>query len=277
VTVGLPEMAHGKVQLSVHGDWLDAPEVAFYGASRDERFGFAYTTMSAGVDARVQPWKRVAFGGGFDLVAADASSPCSASSPACSAGAAAPRLDPTYGQSNVFVELDTRATPGYTTSGGFYRLDFSDFRETGGGPSTFQRVDAEVQRYIPMFRDNSVVALRGLVSSTMTADGNEVPFFLLPELGSQTLRGYSTWRFRDRNRVLLTGEYRWASGPFVDMALFMDAGTVAHRFDGLELGRLHTSHGVGVRFHTPNQTALRVELARSTEGLGLLFSFSPRF
>jgi outer membrane protein assembly factor BamA len=210
----------------------------------------------------------VAFGGGFDLASADATSPLDA---------AAPRLDPTYGQANVFVELDTRATPGYTASGGYYRVDFSDYRETGGGPSTFQRVDAEVQRYIPMFRDNSVVALRGLVSSTMTADGNEVPFFLLPELGSQTLRGYSTWRFRDRNRVLLTGEYRWASGPFVDMALFMDAGTVAHRFDGLELGRLHTSHGVGVRFHTPNQTALRVELARSTEGLGLLFSFSPRF
>jgi outer membrane protein assembly factor BamA len=138
-------------------------------------------------------------------------------------------------------------------------------------------VDAEVQRFIPVFRDTWVVALRGLVSSTMTADGNEVPFFLLPELGGHTLRGYSTWRFRDRNRVLLTGEYRWAAGPFVDMAVFMDAGSVASRFDDLDLGRLHTSHGIGVRFHTPSQTALRVELARSTEGLGLLFSFSPRF
>jgi ATP:ADP antiporter, AAA family len=268
VTVGLPEMAHGKVQLSVHGNWLDAPDVAFYGASRDQRYGFEYSTMSAGIDARIQPAKRVAFGGGFDIVSADASSPLDAT---------APRLDPTYGQSRVFVELDTRATPGYTTSGGYYRVDLSDYRETGGGASTFQRVDAEVQRYIPMFRDSQVIALRGLVSSTMTADGDEVPFFLLPELGGHTLRGYSTWRFRDRNRVLLTGEYRWAAGPFVDMAVFMDAGSVASRFDELDLGRLHTSHGIGVRFHTPNQTALRVELARSTEGLGLLFSFSPRF
>jgi AAA family ATP:ADP antiporter len=268
VKVGLPEMANGKVQLSVHGNWLDAPEVAFYGGSKAERYGFAYQTMGAGIDARIQPWKRVAFGGGFDMVSADASSPIDA---------AAPSLDPTYGQSSVFVELDTRAAPGYTTSGGLYRVDFSDFRETGGGPSTFQRVDAEVQRYVPMFRNSQVIALRGLVSSTMTADGNEVPFFLLPELGSRTLRGYSTWRFRDRNRVLLTGEYRWAAGAFVDMAVFMDAGTVASRFDDLDLGRLHTSHGIGVRFHTPSQTALRVELARSTEGLGLLFSFSPRF
>jgi outer membrane protein assembly factor BamA len=122
-----------------------------------------------------------------------------------------------------------------------------------------------------------VIALRGLVSTTTAAEGHEVPFFLLPELGGHTLRGYPSWRFRDRHRVLLTGEYRWAAGPFVDMALFVDAGSVAPRVDELDLGRLRTSHGIGLSFHTPSQTALRVELARSTEGLGLLFSFSPRF
>jgi hypothetical protein len=43
----------------------------------------------------------------------------------------------------------------------------------------------------------------------------------------------------------LTGEYRWAAGPFVDMAVFMDAGTVAREFDDLDLGRLTTTQGVG--------------------------------
>jgi AAA family ATP:ADP antiporter len=268
VSVGLPELARGQVRLSVHGGWLDAPDVALYGASRDERHSFEYTTTSVGMAARIRPWKRVAFGGGLDMVAADASSPT---------GAGQPRVDPTYGQSRAFIELDTRATPGYTTSGGYYRLDVSDIRETGGGRYTFQRVDAEAQRYIPILRDRWVVALRGLVSTTTADDGHDVPFFLLPALGGHTLRGYPSWRFRDRNRVLLTGEYRWTAGPFVDMALFMDAGSVAPRFDELDLGRLHTSHGVGLTFHTPSQTAMRVELARSTEGLGLLFSFSPRF
>ena len=55
----------------------------------------------------------------------------------------------------------------------------------------------------------------------------------MPDLGgSHTLRGYPTWRFRDRNRLLLTGEYRWTAGPFVDMALFLDAGKVAPRVAG---------------------------------------------
>jgi ATP:ADP antiporter, AAA family len=268
MTVGLPELARGKVKLSVGGRWLDAPDVAFYGASRDERHGFDYTTTSAGITARVQPWKRVAFGGGFDLVSAETTLPMDAT---------APGLDLTYGQSRLFVELDTRSTPGYTTAGGYYRADLTDYRDTDGGQYSFQRMDVEAQRYIPIFRDSSVIALRGLVSTTTAGDDHDVPFFLMPALGGHTLRGYPSWRFRDRNRVLLTGEYRWAAGPFVDMAVFMDAGSVAPEFGDLDLGRLRTSHGVGLSFHTPSQTALRVELARSREGLGLVFSFSPRF
>jgi len=268
LSVGLPEFGRGRVTIRLNGRFLDAPAVAFYGATEDDRRTFEYTTANAGAVARVQVAKRVAFGGGFDLVTADAGSPF---------GSIAPRVDITYGQTRAFVEADTRATPGYTTSGGYYRLDFTDYRETGGGPYTFQRMDADVQRFIPFMRDNSVIALRGLVSTTSTADGNEVPFFLQPALGGHTLRGYPSWRFRDRNRVLLTGEYRWAAGPFVDMAVFVDAGTVAPRFDELDLGRLHTSHGVGLTFHTTRQTAFRMEVARSNEGLGLVFSFSPRF
>ena len=88
------------------------------------------------------------------------------------------------------------------------------------GSHDFRRIDAEVKQFIPLLRENWVIALRALASSTDTADGNEVPLVLLPALGGgDSLRGYPAWRFRDRNRLLLTGEYRWTAGPFVDMAL----------------------------------------------------------
>ena len=272
VSVGLPEMARGRVTVAMNGRWLDAPKVSFYGTgagtSRDTKQTYEFTTRSVGALARVQASKRFAFGGGFDMVAAEAGAPF---------GATEAVISPTYGESRAFAEFDTRATPGYTTSGGFYRVDVVDSRETGSGHYTFQRVDADVQRFIPILRGNQAIALRGLVTTTTTADGNEVPFFLLPDLGGHELRGYPSFRFRDRNRVLLTGEYRWAAGPFVDMAIFMDAGTVAHQFDDLDLGRLTTTQGVGLTFHTPSRTALRVEVARSREGMGLVFSFSPNF
>ena len=51
---------------------------------------------------------------------------------------------------------------------------------------------------------------------------------LAPFLGSgSTLRGFANRRFTDRNRMLLTGEYRWRPSRYLDMALFMDAGQVA--------------------------------------------------
>ena len=89
---------------------------------------------------------------------------------------------------------------------------------------------------MPLLRVNWVIALRAAVSSTDAAAGHDLPYPLMPALGgSHSLRGYSTWRFRDRNSLLLTGEYRWTAGPFVDMALFADAGKVASRFTDLDL------------------------------------------
>jgi hemolysin activation/secretion protein len=105
-----------------------------------------------------------------------------------------------------------------------------------------------------------------------------VPYFLMPDLGgSHTLRGYPAWRFRDRNRVLLTGEYRWTAGPFVDMALFLDAGKVAPRARDLDLRGFTKTYGLGMSLHTPLSTVTRIEVARTPEGTSLVFSFSPSF
>ncbi len=80
-----------------------------------------------------------------------------------------------------------------------------------------------------------MLAFRALASTTNTAQGESVPFVLLPDLGgSHTLRGYPSWRFRDRSRMALTAEYRWKAGHFVDMALFVDAGQVAPRLADLD-------------------------------------------
>ena len=121
-------------------------------------------------------------------------------------------------------------------------------------------------------------SLRATASSTFTGANQAVPYSLLPALGGHdALRGYSSWRFRDRNRMLLSGEYRWTVGPLADMSVFMDAGAVAARFEDLASQTLRTSFGVGFTVHTPNATMARLEIARSREGLGLLISFGPSF
>jgi AAA family ATP:ADP antiporter len=274
--LALPEFGHGRVRVDVHGERIHAPAVAFFGLGNDsaraDRRTFGYDETTIGTTARVQATRLFAFGGGFDFLQT------SGDGEDASAALSLPTLDPSYRRASVFAEFDSRTSPGYTRRGGLYRAELADYRQASGTGSQFQRADVEVQRYIPILRENWVIALRGTASTTFTDAGQAVPYYLLPELGGhRALRGYSSWRFRDRNRLLLSGEYRWTAGPLVDMSIFMDAGKVAPRLEELTLRDLRTSYGIGFALHTPSATMTRIEVARSREGLGLLISFGPSF
>jgi len=77
--------------------------------------------------------------------------------------------------------------------------------------------------------------------------------------------------------MLLTAEYRWTPSKFMDAAIFYETGKVASQKSDLDLNDLHDCYGFGVRFHTPTATALRFELARSSETTRLIISASAPF
>jgi len=272
-TVKLPTLADERIGVELRGIWLDAPNFAFYGPGNDslktDRLNLIYRTSSVGMVARVQATKCFAVGGGLDAIQI-------ASRPAAAVSWTAASL--TYRRRHAFAEIDWRQSPGYTTRGGLCRLGWSGYRQTNAGAFSFSRVDAEVQEFVPVLRENWVIALRALASTTSVASGQNVPCVLLPDLGgSHTLRGYPARRFQDRHRVLLTAEYRWKAGQMVDMAFFVDAGKVAHRVRNLDFRNFRTTYGLGISFHTPLTTVTRIEIAHTREGTALILSFSPSF
>jgi outer membrane translocation and assembly module TamA len=77
---------------------------------------------------------------------------------------------------------------------------------------------------------------------------------------------------------LLQGEWRIIVNRYLDLAFFYDAGKVAPRTSDLDFKNLKDNYGIGLRFHGPAATPLRVELARSRESsLSLIFSSSASF
>ena len=64
---------------------------------------------------------------------------------------------------------------------------------------------------------------------------------------------------------------------YLDMAFFYDTGKVAERTSDLDLNGLRDDAGFGFRFHGPFATPLRLELAKSREGLHLVFASSAAF
>jgi outer membrane translocation and assembly module TamA len=101
---------------------------------------------------------------------------------------------------------------------------------------------------------------------------------MLPALGGgSSLRAYSSWRFRDQNSMLLQGEWRIMINRYLDLAFFYDTGKVAATTSDLDFNGMKDDFGVGVRFHGPFDTPLRVELAKGREGFNIVFSSSAVF
>ena len=146
-------------------------------------------------------------------------------------------------------------------------MRISDFQDRDLDAFAFRRVEVDVQQYLPISEKRQVFALRASAVVTHAEAGNEVPFYYQPTLGGkQTLRGFREFRFRDRDSLLFTAEYRWTAWWALDPALFVDAGKVASHRNDLDLSDLEVAYGIGFRFHSTNRFILRLDLAKSREG-----------
>lgn len=262
-----PEIGRGLFAVSLDASRTEAKKLLFYGLGPDSTTGSAFhydlVLAEAGATATVRPIHWFQLSGGYKWLNVDGVAQVPVP----------PDVLPGRGQelryqvAQAGAAIDWRKAPGYSTRGGLYRVVWSDYQETQNRPFSFQAVECEAVQLVPFVREQFVLAVRGLVTMTTTAEGNEVPFMLAPTLGSDdTLRGFVTRRFIDRNRVLLTAEYRWRPSHFIDMAVFVDAGKVAPRRSDLDLASLETDWGIGIRIHGPGFTALRMEVAKSREG-----------
>ena len=184
---------------------------------------------------------------------------------------------PIYLHVSARAGFDSRTSPGYTRTGGYYGVEGHEYFDPDGRQG-FKQANYTAIQHIPILRNTWVLSLRGEVETTVLAGDQTIPFFMLPALGGgSSLRGFSSWRFRDRNSLLLSGDFRDLANNFLDMALFYDAGKVASDTGDLNLDHLKSDYGIGFRIHGPAADPLRIEFARSNEGLAVVFSAKAAF
>ncbi|MFT7678619.1 MAG: hypothetical protein ACI8QC_002613 [Planctomycetota bacterium] len=126
-----------------------------------------------------------------------------------------------------------------------------------------------------------VLTLSGFVADTH----GELPYYSLPSLGGNTLRGYGTNRFTDRAAAYGSLEYRVGVVPrgitFTDririerinLALFYDFGTVAEDLEGLSHSRYLDSYGLGLHISFSREASFRIDYGFSDEGGNLTIGF----
>jgi len=276
--------ADGRLDLHARAGWRDATQVAFHGLGMDSpqdssNFGMQQAYVGGNAAVRPVPW--TVFRGGmsyedFTLGSGAGTTPSieEVHSPASAPGLGA---SPAYLHLSASGGIDTRPSPGYARRGGLYEVTYHNYGDRDSTYS-FDRMDAEIVQHIPILRENWVLSVHGLLQTTLD-DADAVPYFLMPSLGSgSTLRGYSSWRFRDRHSLLMSGEFRWIPNRLgLDMALFYDTGKVTPQFRDISWRGLASDVGIGIRFHGPLATPLRVELANGREGTRLVFAGSAAF
>jgi hypothetical protein len=192
----------------------------------------------------------------------------------------APGLDvqPDFVRTGTELRIDYIDAPFGTGLGGRYTAGFDRFSDRDGGRYSFDRVQIDLQQYVPIVNNARLIALRGRFADLRSDAGRDVPFYLQPTLGGgYSLRGLPAYRLRDRSLLLMQAEYRWQVNMFIAGALFYDTGTVAARPRDLSLGKLSHDYGIGVRAGYQANAALRADLAFGDGGPRLVIKFSNVF
>jgi hypothetical protein len=281
-----PRLFHRRGSLTLLGGWREATQAAFYGlgmgTSKDDRTDFDFRQPYGSGTLTLWPTRRLLMlRGGLELSQwslrpAEGEFPAveTVYTPATLPGVG---TKTTYLHSQGTAGLDWRTSPGYSRRGGFYGVtlhDYADQDERFG----FREIDYEVIQHVPILREAWVISLRGIARTTYSKTDQQVPFFMLPYVGSgSTLRGFTSHRFRDQNGLTLQAEWRIMANRFMDTAIFYDTGKVAARRADLDLDGLKSDYGFGVRLHGPFTTPLRIEVAKSPEGLRLIVATHPIF
>jgi outer membrane protein insertion porin family len=126
--------------------------------------------------------------------------------------------------------------------------------------------------YLPLSeRKAHLFAFRAEGVHNITDDA--IPFYLEPALGgSNSLRGFRKYRFRDNDALLVTAEYRYRIWTHMDAVIFGDAGQVyPNVFKDATHTKMATDYGAGLRLNTPLGFQMRLNIGHGSEGTQLWF------
>ncbi len=182
-------------------------------------------------------------------------------------------------QIQPLLKFDYKDRPGNPSTGWDGTIGSGLFMQANGDDFGFWKLSAEVNRYVHLFR-NRVLVLNIGGEVTESVPDKAVPFYYLSQLGKkETIRGFERGRYRDKDAVWGSLEYRYPIRmPSLDFLLFVDAGQVADDiFEEFSLDHLKPGFGGGLRIWTEKSLVTRMELGKSKDGFRFYFILNQDF
>lgn len=175
------------------------------------------------------------------------------------------------------LQLDTKDRPGNPTCG--FEASFAGglYQQVNSDDFGYWKYSADLTRYLHLFYDR-VLVLRVAAQRMDPLENRSIPFYDLSELGrKETIRGFSRGRFRDRDMILASAEYRypiWRNWDEygMDFLLFADAGQVSpDLFEEASWENFQTGLGFGIRMWEQDGLSFKLEAGKSAEQWRIYF------
>jgi outer membrane protein assembly factor BamA len=185
-----------------------------------------------------------------------------------------------YGEGEVRLDRRHRLrepweTSTYTT--GSMVRGFGGYLHQLDNGINFWHYGVDVQQFIHLTLAPRMFVVR-FWGEGVTGGNTNVPFYELPYLGGDFLRGYSFARFRDSLSAMVDLEYVWDLSRFADMSLFAETGRVWDSWSALTLSGLNADFGLGIGLHDTSSFVLGGSLAVSIEGnVNVTATFTSRW
>jgi outer membrane protein assembly factor BamA len=185
--------------------------------------------------------------------------------------------EPDYFQLGLLAYFDRRNDPEDPTRGARYELQANRFLARDFDGFDFDELQIDAEHYLPVSR-RATFASRIQAVFTGTAEGQEVPFFLLPSLGGrESLHAFSMDRFRDRNLLFLNSELRYQATPEIRISGFVDVGQVFPSAGAIRMSGFEVGVGAAVHYKYGRKVLVGLSLGLGREGPQLSLDGGFRF
>jgi hypothetical protein len=180
------------------------------------------------------------------------------------------------------VVLDLRDYPGYPRKGILLTGTGELWRSTGDEDLEWFHYAAEASGHVPLGSWHVFSVKAGF--NVADPEKGEVPFPYLPAIGgSQTMRGFGSWRWRDNAALYGTAEFRWrlwlehVQDPdrvgALEAAIFYDIGNVGDKLGDIDFGKdRKEGYGILARFYIASEHAVTFGVGHSDEETRFVFT-----
>ncbi len=285
--VDSPALQNDRFRFGFYAKYENSPQMDFYGlgpdSKQEDRTSFRLEDFSGDLSMSIDflRYFRINANGGFLNVNTGRGQRKGYPS---SEELFPPERTPGLGEQTHFTRLggslqfDYRDFPGDPRGGGNYLVGLTQYWDRKLVQHTFRNLDLTFEQYISYFNRTNVLVLRAQTQMAFADAGQTVPFYLAPVLGgNEFLRGFSWYRFRDANSLILTAEHRWHVFSGGHAALFVDAGKVVPERSDINFSDLEIIGGFGLRFQMESRVFMRIDVAGSNEGFRLIWTFNHVF